>query len=263
MTSSMQRTAAVPAVEFREDEMNKNEKSVRIAGLLAAALLVASVSGCMWTTRTGPLQTESRTIELGDAETAAVHLRMGAGELSLSGGAGELAEADFTYNVADWQPTVDYVVAGDEGELWIEQPEAQNLGLESYRYAWDVRLNEAVPMTLDVALGAGESDLDVSALSITQLNLEMGVGAVELDLTGDRQRDVDVTIRGGVGEATVLLPSAVGVEAKAGGGLGEINVRGMTRKGDVYVNEAYGATDPTISLDVEGGVGGITLEVVD
>jgi hypothetical protein len=243
--------------------MLENRQRLRIAGLLAAVLLVIVASGCAWTTQAGPLQTESRTIELGGAEAVAVDLKMGAGELTLSGGAAALAEADFTYNVADWRPTIDYVVAGDEGELHIEQPRAENVGLESYRYEWDVRLNDQVPMALDVALGAGESEIDVSTLSLTRLGLEMGVGAVELDLTGDRAQDVEVTIRGGVGEATVLLPDDVGVEARVGGGLGDVDASGMTRQGGVYVNEAYGGSEATITLDIEGGIGGVNLQVVD
>jgi hypothetical protein len=236
--------------------------NVRLAAVLVMALLAVSISGCAWT-QTGPLRTESETIERQGAKRVDVHLRMGAGRLDLTAGADALAEAQFTYNVPAWQPTIDYVVAGEEGELWIEQPEAKNLGLESYRYAWDVRLTEDVPLTLDVGLGAGESEIDLSTLAVTEIDLKVGVGGVALDLTGERQRDVDVTIRGGVGEATVLLPDDVGVEARVGGGLGELNVSGLSQEGDVYVNDAYGASDASIRLDVEGGIGGVTLEVVD
>ncbi len=242
--------------------MQGRTERVGVGGLLAAALLIGLLSGCAWTTRAGELRTESRTIDLGGAEEVAVDVRMGAGELTLSGGAEALVEAEFTYNVEDWQPTIDYVVAGDEGELWIEQPEVESLGLESYRYEWDLRFNARTPLALDVALGAGEGDIDVSTLSLTRLNLEMGVGAVELDLTGDRAQDVDVTIRGGVGEATVLLPDDVGVEARVGGGLGDVDASGLTRRGDVYVNEAYSASEATIRLDIEGGIGGVNLQVV-
>jgi len=240
----------------------KNGRST-LVGLVAAAMLVLSVSGCVFTSRAGKLQTESETIELDGAETVSVGLRMGAGGLTLSGGADALAEAEFAYNVADWEPMIDYVVGGDQGELWIEQPEVGRLGLESYRYEWDIRLRDDVPMTLDVGLGAGESKLDVSALSISELDLNVGVGGVEVDLTGDREQDVDVTIRGGVGEATVLLPQDVGVRARVDGGLGEVDARGLTAQDGVYVNEAYGESDATITLSIEGGIGGVTLKVVE
>jgi predicted membrane protein len=54
----------------------------------------------------------------------------------------------------------------------------------------------------------------------------MGAGKTTVDLTGDYAKSFDASIQGGVGEATVLLPSDVGVKAKAEGGLGKINAEG-------------------------------------
>lgn len=236
----------------------------RSVGFLLVALgLAVSICACNWTTQTGELREETEIVELDGAESATVNVRMGAGGLTLSGGADALAKADFTYNVAAWQPVLDYVVAGEEGELWIEQPEVKNLGLASYRYTWDLALNEDVPLALDVAVGAGEADLDVSTLSLTGLNLKVGAGGVDLDLTGERERDVDVVIRGGLGEATILLPSDVGVKAEVTGGLGELTVTGLTKEESGYVNAAYGESEPTITLDIDGGVGGVTLQVAE
>ncbi len=235
----------------------------RFVWLSMLAIGVVFISACIGVTQTGELQRESKTIALDGAETVDVNVRMGAGKLTLAGGADGLVDAEFVYNVAEWQPMIDYVVSGERGELWIEQPEVKSLGLESYRYEWDLRLNNDVTLDLDVALGAGESKIDVSTLSLTRLDLKMGAGGVNLDLTGAREQDVDVTVRGGVGEATILLPSDIGVKAEVRGGLGELNVSGLTKDGDVYVNDAYGESDVTITLDVEGGVGGITLQVAD
>jgi hypothetical protein len=60
----------------------------------------------------------------------------------------------------------------------------------------------------------------------------------------------------------VLLPSEVGVKAKAEGCLGKINAEGLQRVGDSYVNDAYRESDVTLKVDVQGGVGEINLEVV-
>ena len=238
---------------------------IRSLSTLALIALITLTSACSGMTRTGEVRSESETIELQGAEEADVHLRMGAGQLTVTGGTDALAEADFTYNVAAWQPTLDYVVSGGQGkgELWIEQPEVKNLTLDSYRYEWDVTLNDEIPLTLDIGLGAGESKIDVSTLALTQLDLEIGAGGVEVDLTGERTRDVDVSIRGGVGEAMVLLPANVGVKATASGGIGEVTVSGLTQEGDTYVNDAYSESEATITLDIEGGIGGITLKVVE
>jgi len=156
-------------------------------------------------------------------------------------------EADFSFNVSDWKPEVSYDVSGDTGKLSVEQGssgEGVCLGGEvrNERY---LRFNDAVPIDLVVEMGAGESDLDLDSLTLTGLDLEMGAGETTVDLTGDYAQGFDASLEGGVGEATVLLPSGVGAE----GGLGKINAEGFSREGSVYINHAYG--DSEVTLDVE------------
>jgi hypothetical protein len=188
---------------------------------------------------------------------------MGAGELTVSGAADALMEADFSYNVSEWKPKVNYDVSGDTGELSIEQGSGEGGRLDSKaRNEWDLRLNDEVPTDLNVEMGAGESDLDLDSLTLTGLDLQMGAGKTTVDLTGDYARGFDASIEGGVGEATVLVPSEVGVRVRAEGGLGKINAEGFQREGDSYVNDVYGDSAVTLDVDVHGGVGEINLEVV-
>jgi hypothetical protein len=231
---------------------------VLVAGAVAALFLVSC-----GTQGIGDLQRESRSVDLDNAQSVRAELKMGAGELNLTGGADALVEGDFAYNVADWKPEVNYDVTGDAGELSVEQGSGEDVPVGGeVRNEWDLRLNDDVPIDLNVEMGAGESDLDLDSLTLTGLDLQMGAGKTTVDLTGDYDRDLSATIEGGVGEATVRLPSAVGVKVNAEGGLGAINTQGLQREGDAYVNDAYGDSDVTLDVDVRGGVGRINLEVV-
>jgi hypothetical protein len=60
----------------------------------------------------------------------------------------------------------------------------------------------------------------------------------------------------------LLQPSSCPFKAKAQGGLGNINAEGLERVGDSYVNGAYGESDVTLNVDVQGGVDEINLEIV-
>jgi hypothetical protein len=211
----------------------------------------------------GKLQEESKSVDLKNAESVRAQLKMGAGELHITGGADQLMEGDFAYNVAEWKPKVSYDVSGEEGELVVKQGGANGGSLTGKaRNEWDISLNDELPTDLAVQMGAGESDLDLDSLALTGLKLQMGAGKTTVDLTGDYAKGFDATIQGGVGEATVMLPSGVGVKAKAEGGLGKINAEGLERVGDSYVNDAYGESDVTLHVDVQGGVGEINLQVV-
>jgi hypothetical protein len=242
----------------------------RLAILFASLVTAAILAGACGTQgggtqqEVGKMQHESKSVDPKDARSVRAQLKMGAGELNLTGGADQLMEGDFSYNVADWKPGVSYDVSGDEGELLVKQggSEGSNLTGEA-RNEWDIRMNDELPTDLVVRLGAGESDLDLDSLKLEGLKLQMGAGKTTVDLTGDYAQSFDATIQGGVGEATVELPSEVGVKAKAQGGLGKIDAgEGLKRVGDSYVNGAYGESDVTLNVKVQGGVGEINLEVV-
>jgi N-terminal domain of toast_rack, DUF2154 len=227
--------------------------------MIAAAIFVSSCGP----QTVGQLRRESQAVDLENAQSARAELRMGAGELNLTGDADALMEADFTYNVADWKPEVNYDISGDTGELIVKQGSGEGVRLGGdARNEWDLRFNDDVPLDLNVQLGAGESDLDLDSLTLTALDLSMGAGETAVDLTGDYERDLAANIEGGVGEATVRLPGEVGVRVDAEGGLGEINTEALQRRGEAYVNDAYGDSDVTLDVDIRGGVGQINLEVV-
>ena len=234
--------------------------------VLAATALLAGACGTQpGGPQVGKMHHESEAVDPKNADSARARLEMGAGELNLTGGADKLMEGKFAYNVSDLEPKVSYEVSGKKGELVVEQGSAKGVGLSGRaraRNEWDISMNDEVPTDLVVRLGAGESDLDLDSLTLTGVDVRMGAGKTTVDLTGDYARDFDATIEGGVGEATVLLPSEVGVKAKAQGGLGKINAKGLKKVGGSYVNDAYGESDTDLSVEVKGGVGEINLKVV-
>src|SRR5919107_5099679 len=234
--------------------------------MMAATVVLAgacSTQGGGTQQEVGKMQRESKSVDPENADSARAQLKMGAGELNLTGGADKLMEADFSYNVSKWKPKVSYDVSGKKGELVVEQGSASGGDLSGgARNEWDISMNDEVPTDLVVRLGAGESNLDLDSLTLTGVDLRMGAGKSTVDLTGDYAKGFDASIEGGVGQATVLLPSEIGVKAKAAGGLGKINAKGLKKVGGSYVNDAYGESDTNLSVDVKGGVGEINLKVV-
>ena len=101
--------------------MFKKTNQYRIFGIGVTALVAAALACSLPIQQTGPAQTQSETVELGAAESANVEITMGAGELAVSSGAADLLEAEFTFNIDDWEPEVDYSVNGDRGRLTIRQ----------------------------------------------------------------------------------------------------------------------------------------------
>ena len=239
--------------------MNVPSTKLMLWGVLAASVAAASCTlDGNWAS--GPLQTETRSVQLGDAKTVRAEIKMGAGEMTLGGGARDLFEGQFSYNVAHWKPEVDYGVSGSRGLLRVRQPEGSG-PMRNSRNQWELHFNNHVPLELSVELGAGKSTLDLGTLAVSQLDVKMGVGETIVDLAGNWKNDLQARIHGGVGQATVKLPRDVGVRVRARGGIGEIRAGELKKDGDIYTNDAYGKSPVTLQVEVEGGIGQINLEI--
>ena len=231
----------------------------RALRLLFAIVLVAGVVACEQAVREP--ETKVQKVELGEADSVEVDIRMGAGELKLEGGATALMEGTFRYNVKRWTPEVDYQVFNKKGRLLIQQKKRHGVHFGRTKNIWDVRLNNTIPMDMKVNLGAGSSDLNLQNFSIKRLEIDMGVGELTLDLSGERKEDLAVKIDGGIGSGTVYLPENIGVRAEIEGGIGSVHAPGFHKDGHVYTNDAYGKEGASIDLRIEAGIGSIELRV--
>ena len=199
------------------------------------------------------------TIDRKDAKAARVTVHMPAGELIISSGAEHLLEADFSHG-ASWEPpTIDYSVEDGTGDLTINQ-QSSNRFMGNSDNIWKLKLDNETPIDLQIDLGAGKGELNLSKLDLTRLKLNIGAGQANVDLTGERSKDLQANIHGGVGEAIIRLPKNVGVTATVHGGLGSVDVHGLTEEDGKYVNAAYGKAQNTLQLTVEGGIGHIRLD---
>jgi hypothetical protein len=258
-------------------------RKIHLLPILSLFFLLLTAA-CGRTANVGDLQTESQAIEAAGAESAAVEIEMGVGQLTVNGGAAELLDATFTYNVAEWQPQVNYAVTDGVGNLEVSQSgDVDTIPLDNdIRNEWQLNLNDEIPLDMLIRLGAGESQLSLATLNLRRLTVEggageanidlggsplesltvtSGVGETTIDLTGIWENDLDATITGGVGELTLRLPRNVGVRVVTQTGIGDVNANGFTRDGDAYVNDAYGQSAATLTLNVSGGIGAITLEL--
>jgi len=255
-------------------------KTFALMGLACIVMLAGAC--CPWF-ETGTTRTESRSQELGGAQSASVDIRMGAGKLVIGAGASGIMDADFSYNISSWKPEVSYRVSDGRGYLTVEQPSVGNIGAgRNVCYEWNVRLNGGVPIELQVSLGAGESRLDLRDLevnelqittgagnakidlpagSLTRLEMNAGVGDANLNLLGGWKKSLRATVRAGVGAITLHLPREIGVKVKVTGALGKVNANGFRIQDDAYVNDAYGKSAVTLDISIVGAVGSVTLDL--
>jgi hypothetical protein len=250
--------AKLADVMLRKDGSPSRGPSVISAAVVLVVVLLLVFGMAKRGQADSTLEHETRSVEKQGATSVIATLDMPAGELNLNGGSSHLLDADFRYTRAEGEPHVDYDVSSGSGRLRITQ-NGGGVHMGNNENDWDLKLANDVPLELELKMGAGEGDLHMQGILLTRLQVQMGAGELNLDLTGERKQDLNATIHGGVGEATIRLPRDVGVQIRASGGIGSVEVSGLRQNGDEYVNDAYGKSPVTIRMTVEGGIGQINL----
>jgi len=224
---------------------------VLLAGLATIACDLENVEG-------GVDQTEPVSFNPQGIDAATVELHLGAGELNVRGGSSQLAEGQLNYDLSALKPIIHQTTAGHFARLRIEEPETHQMS-RKVKYTWNLQLSNTIPISLSVKCGAGQANLKLGDVRLRDLAVEIGAGQIDLDLRGTPKEDFDVSVQGGVGQATVYLPAGVGVRAEAHGGIGSINVTGLEKRGSYYENDEYGRAKVNVRLKVNGGIGEIRI----
>ena len=134
-------------------------------------------------------------------------------------------------------------------------------GFNRSQRRWELELNDQVPLDLTLDSGVGRNQFDLRGLTLTSLRIDGGVGEVSVTLpeTGGYSGRLNL----GVGATTIRIPEGVAAAIQVDTGIGAVNVRGdFVRAGDRYLSPDFETATERIELDVDGGVGAITVEAI-
>jgi hypothetical protein len=151
----------------------------------------------------------------------------------------------------------------------------------------DVDLGGLSLTRLQLTTGASESRIDVSepnpeamrraefevgAASFTATNLgnlnaeildvDAGVGDLELEFSGDWRRSARVNVDMGLGSLTLIFPRDVGVRLEKDTFLTSLDADEMTKRGDYYYSANWESAHIQIDVTVDAAFGGIDVEWV-
>lgn len=214
----------------------------------------------------GELRTGRIYVDGGGAHSVDAEIIPAVGEMTLRGGAEELAELDFTTNLVE-DPQMVYLVDDGLGDLLVEPSNLRGIPdtrqQSGYRNEWELRLSSETPMDLEVILGAGKGDLDLRGMALNSLTIEIGAGEALVDLRGDWAKGFHTEVDAGAGKVTLLLPDDVGVRARVERAIGAVNVSGLEKVDNFYVNTAYDGSGVTLDIEIAVAVGEANVVVLD
>lgn len=241
-----------------------------IGAVLALILLAAILAGALW--MMGVVSVAGSGVEgqqivqtLDGAQQAVVEINPGAASLSIGAmepdqqQAGTLMAGSVNTHMSG-SLEMDYSTASSTGTL--------NLSQEGFRSAfpdwrgsdwnWILNFNPTIPLDLQVNLGAGSIDMDLSDLQVTDLSVELGVGRTEVTLP-EGDENITASITGAVGEMIIYVPREMSVRLTSNTGLAALDVPdNYTKDGNVYVSNGEGSEN-RIDLSVDQAIGRISI----
>jgi hypothetical protein len=238
-----------------------------LASLVGAVVILALFAGVLVWVGVGinpsaAVQGEAVSQELGEATDASIRLEPGAGSLHVDALAesGSLVEGTvdprYSQNV-----TSEYSLDGTSATYTLRSSAVTivYLGRDAAGWDWDLGLTKEIPLDLQVNLGAGEAELDLTGLQIGDLNVNLGVGQAVVTLPSEGAYNADIS--GAVGQVIVYVPEGLGVRLETNTGIAASQVPdGYTKVGSAYVSPGYDSAENRVDLHVGTAIGNLVVE---
>jgi hypothetical protein len=205
------------------------------------------------------IEAERASIELQGATSASLKLSHGAGELKIHSGANanEFAHGSFAGGLEQKA-----VRNGDRLEVRM-RPGKDIFDFPFFRthaqIDWDVALNANIPMVLQLDLGANKSIIDLSDLTITNLDLDTGASDTRLTLPARGRFIADLDL--GAASLTVAIPEGLSARIHASVAAGDMNVNEgrFPRNGKYYQSPDYDTASNAVDLTIDAGAASVKI----
>lgn len=137
------------------------------------------------------------------------------------------------------------------------------IGNPGSEYGFDVGNSKRVE-SLNIKLGAGEGQIDLSELDITNFVAEVGGGSLDINLGRGASPAAPLNLKVGLGHINLTLDENIGYKINYKVGLGSIQLEGQEvdnawSKDGTYTSENFDESEKQIELNVDVGLGSLTI----
>jgi len=232
--------------------------------ILSVILILVVLGGVVWFIGPGPVSGESLVgnrvdQSLGDIQQAEIIISPAIGELNV------VAMKDPSVLIRgeistgkNQQVYTDYEISGMTGYFEINSLSAIYFP-SSVGWNWDLSLTDALPLDVELNMGAGDLNADFSNLTLTGLDVNQGVGEVTVVLPAQGSYSVDISQA--IGSMVVEIPQSVGVRIEFSKAISSLSMpAGFDQRGDFYYSTNYDGADNKVEIEISQAIGSILLQ---
>jgi hypothetical protein len=175
-----------------------------------------------------------------------------------------------------------------EMELALSRDVAMDLNLDFGAVQADIDLGGIALTRLEINTGASQTQIDISKpnseamsrasmdvgaaeftvrnlgnLNTEVIEIDAGIGEIDLDFTGDWRQNARVSVDMGLGSLVLRFPRGLGVRFVKDTFLTSLDSEGLVKHGDAYYSLDYDDAEYQITVDVDAAFGSIRVAWVN
>jgi len=140
-----------------------------------------------------------------------------------------------------------------------------NCGLSDVEIEINER-NKVICKSVSIENGLGDLEVEgLGNLAAEEIDINIGLGSADIDLSGEKIYDTDIDVYVGLGSLDMVLPKNANIEIFVDDSfLSSVDIYGLKQKKDKYwVSPNWDSDNPTISMDVNVGMGSVDIVIED
>ena len=236
-----------------------------LVSLLVLAVLGACLGIAIW--QYGPslssgMVTKDYSEPLGDIERAQIEIDFSAGSItigSLPPGSSNFVEAASEVRNSRKTMSVDFHQQDGEGKLYLSTVNQRFWGELGIR--WDVNFTRNIPLAISIKSAASNVELDLSALKVTKLRLDVDAGNYKVT-TPSSAGTSDIEIEANVANIEVTIPDGVAAKIQVDTNLSALDVdkSRFPQQGDYYMSQDFVSAENQVELEIDCDVGRVQVK---
>ncbi len=235
------------------------------AGLIALTILAGGGAIILFTDSPAMAHSSSGEVvseqtPLADAESAALQIDFGAGELTLES---LPLDSDNLIEVTSQGRQADISIkhSGSTVEMDISAEDADWHIPHSVSTEWDIALSRDATLDIDINIGAASADLDLRHLRVANLTIDGGAADIEITLpeaASHTHADIDI----GAANLVVIIPDGVAARIRTDAPVSSLSIDGRRfpkEDDNVHISPDYRTAENTIDITIDAGVSNIEI----